>query len=1071
MSKRKIIYKSAIVSILLFTIRLVSTPAIAQEKPDQILTIKVVDSLTNIPIENVNISMAMSTKGGLTGPKGTFRIQYLLNSQDKITFTHIGYVTKTLSPEYFQQSREVIIPLISKVNEIKEIVVLNTGYQKISRERTTGSFTFLNNQELNLQVGSDVLQRLRGIANSIQFDESTNRPPITVRGLSTINGPKDPLIVVDDFPYEGDISNLNPNDIENVTILKDAAAASIWGTRAGNGVIVITTKKGKAQTLPTIGYNTNFTNIAKPDIFHYGQISPKDYIDIERQLFENGFYDNREASTNKLALSPVVEYLILNRDNQLSNEELNERLQSLSIRDVRDDFNNLIYQKGFNQQYALNIRGGSQRNTYYISGGHDKNVTVLDGKYSRNNLRASNSFSPINDMEVTTGIFYTQSKDLSGRHGYTGISNQINSRTIYPYTDLRQALDIYRKHFTETFGDGKLMDWLYYPLTESQHSTKTASLNHIQANVGINYRLFKGFASSIKYQYEKQQGQSTDLYDKDSFFARDLVNKFTVINQTTGALNYGVPQGSVIDNQHRNVVSSNIRAQLNYDYQDERSQLYILAGGEAREIKNYSNGNRTYGYNPELLTHGKVDLVNSHINNVTDSREFLPDGTSFSDRTNRYTSLFFNTSYTYKNKYTITGSVRKDASNLFGVRSNEKGIPLWSIGGKWDLYKEDFFDLSWVNLLSLRSSYGHSGNVDQNRSALTTITYLGGGATFTNFPQAGVTQYPNPDLRWEKVSTLNIGIDLSLFGNRMKGSIEYYKKTGTDLFGEAANDYTNGIGTLIKNVANMRGKGMDVNLNTNWIRGQFNWTTGLNLSYNTDKVTTYHHNTRLGSFYVTNGELISAIEGTPVYSILSYPFAGLSPIDGSPMGFLEGVPSTSYVDIMAKLQVEDLAFGGNALPPYFGNILNSFSYKEFTFNINLSYKLGHSFRRTSIDYNGLFNFGRSHSDFYDRWMVPGDELRTEVPSMDLDATSQRSGFYSNSTALVESANHVRIQFINLSYKLPLSIKRGNRRGEVELFTNCSNLGLLWKENKYGIDPDFRSIPSQRNYSLGIRAKL
>ncbi len=983
---------------------------------------------------------------------------------------YLGYAAQTVAART-KLGTITLMPFSVTVEDVE--VVLNTGYQKISKERATGSFVLLDNQDINLQVGPDILQRLKGISNSVQFDESSTRPPLTVRGLSTINGPASPLIVIDDFPYEGDLSNINPNDIENISILKDAAAASIWGARAGNGVIVITTKRGTAAKTPAILYNSNFTAATKPDIFYYGQISSRDFIEIEKQLFEKGFYTDRETNINRLALSPVVEALILNRDDdgELSDNELKEKLETLANRDVRRDFQDLVYQIGFNQQHSLSVNGGSDRFNYYISGGHDRDIDVLNSRYSRSTVKATNSFKPIQKMEVTTSLSYISSKDRSGNNGYTGVPNQINGRTIYPYTDLNDALDIYRKPFTDTVGGGRLIDWLYYPLLESKEAFETTSLSHILANAGINYQLLKGLGSSIRYQYEKQQRHSENLYTPQSFFARDLVNKFSAVNQANGSVRYVVPMGGIIGNLHNNMVSSNLRAQLDYDYGDDRSQVYILGGGEIREIRQYSNGYRTYGYDPQLLTHGKTDFLNAYTNIITGSREFIPDGTSFSGRTYRYTSLFLNASYTYKDKYTLSGSARKDASNLFGVRSNEKGVPLWSLGGKWDLHRESFFDFQWIDLFALRSSFGHSGNVDQNRSAVTTINYLGPGATFTNFPQATVSQFPNPDLRWEKVSTWNLGIDLSLFKRFLTGSVEYYRKKGADLFGVAANDYTNGIGTVVKNVANMEGQGLDINVNANWLQRKLNWTTSINFNYNTDKVTRYYHNTRLGSFYVNDGELISAIEGSPVYSILSYPFAGLDASDGSPMGFLDGVPSTDYLGILAQLQIEDLAFGGNALPRYFGNILNSFSYKNLTFNFNLSYKLGHYFRRRSIDYYGLFNFGRTHADFYRRWKVPGDELYTNIPSMDLNGSPERSSFYNNSTALVTSASHIRLQFINLSYRIPFRHRDENGRSEIELFANCSNLGLLWRSNKKGIDPDFQLMPAPRHYSFGVRAKL
>lgn len=1031
----------------------------------------VLDSISGKSLEGVNIKEETSGNSAVSAKNGSFSIRPAGTAHIALSFTFLGYEPKTVIIRELTNADTLLVVLKPRMVGLQEVEIVNTGYQKIPRERATGAFTFIDRKNLNLQIGADALQRLKGISNSVLFDENSNRTPVTVRGLSTINGPKNPLIIVDDFPYEGDLANLNPNDIENISILKDAAAASIWGTRAGNGVIVITTKKGAIAKPTSVFYNSNVNVISKPDLYYYDQMSTADFIEVETVLFNQSFYDQRENDMNRLALSPVVELLILNRDGKLTGDMLKEHLTHLSGRDVRRDFDQYIYRAGVNQQHALSLSGGSQKVSYYLSGGYDRNMGTLGEKFTRTNLKANHTIKLIDKLNVNTTLSYTRNSGSSGRHGYNGTSNVINGRTIYPYTDLTKPLDIYRKPFTDTVGQGLLLDWKYYPLTESSNAYQSSKLEHLLATASMEYAIVKGLRASIRYQYEKQLGETADLQNENSFIARDLINRFSVLNYNNRSVKYIVPKGGILSDTYESVRASNARAQLNYDITTGRHDFHVLGGAEIREIVTTSNSYRNYGYDEDLLTYGKTDYLNGYTNLVTGSREFIPDGVSASERILRYTSLFVNASYTYQNKYTLSASARKDASNLFGVKSNEKGVPLWSLGAKWDVAKESFFRSEWLDYFSLRSSFGYSGNVDNSRSAVTTISYLGAGATFTNFPQSNISQFPNPELRWEKIATWNIGVDYSIGSGFLTGSIEYYGKKGTDLFGVAPNDYTNGLGTVVKNVANMVGRGVDLQVNGRWIKGAIDWNTGINFNYNTDRVTRYYLNSRLGSFYLSDGQLMSAIEGRPVYAVLSYEFAGLSNVDGSPLGLLDGEPSSDYPAIAAQTSVDELAFGGNALPKYFGNILNTFTYKNWSLAINISYKLGYFFRRTGIDYYGLFNFGRGHRDFAKRWLKPGDELITDVPSMITDASNERSSFYNNSTALVTNGSHIRLQFVNLSYRFMAPWQSEASKGNLELFANFSNIGLLWKANKQGIDPDFPLMPNPKTYALGIHAQF
>jgi hypothetical protein len=500
--------------------------------------------------------------------------------------------------------------------------------------------------------------------------------------------------------------------------------------------------------------------------------------------------------------------------------------------------------------------------------------------------------------------------------------------------------------------------------------------------------------------------------------------------------------------------------------------ITLIAGSGIRQTKSDGNSFTTYGYNDEFLTTGLVDPINPYPTIFGDNR-YIGNSPSFYGKTNRFVSFYGNAAYTFRGKYILSGSARKDASNLFGLKTNDKWNPLWSAGAAWNISKESFYKTALIPLLSMRLTYGYSGNVDQSKSAVTTMGYYGAPDYVTNLHYGMIDQFYNPQLRWEKVSTLNIGFDFSLREDIISGSVEYYIKHGKDLFGPSPIDYTAGLGsnTIVKNVANMKGNGWDISLQSKNIDGQFKWFSNLIFNSNNSKTEKYY--TQPGIIWGgTFGESITPIAGKPLYAIFSYPWAGLDPVNGDPRGYLNKQPSSDYIAIgNALTSVDSLTYQGPSTPRYFGAIGNSFSFKGLTLHINITYKLGYSFRRTTISYNQLVNAGIGHSDYAKRWLNPGDELHTTVPSFTYPANNRRDAFYALSEPTVTSGSHVRLQFINLSYDYkPVWGKLKN--SVITLYMNASNLGLLWKSNKEGLDPDSPdNIPAPKTYAIGIKASF
>ncbi|WP_170845840.1 SusC/RagA family TonB-linked outer membrane protein [Parapedobacter composti] len=999
-----------------------------------------------------------------------------------LSIAAIGFEPKDTIVSLPVRDLPLIIQLTPTANVLDEVVV-STGYQQLPRERATGSFGFVDQKTFNEQVGTDVISRLEAVANSLQVDRTGSGERLLIRGLSTIQGPTQPLIVLDNFPYEGNLENINPNDVESITILKDAAAASIWGARAGNGVIVITTKKGKLRQPLRIEFNSNVTTRAKPDLFYVREIAASDFIDVEQMLYNAGYYTAQINNRSKPALSPVVE-LLLWREGATADEAalIDAEIDRLRNVDVRHDFDNYVYQRAWNQQYFLGIREGGDQTAWNLSAGYDRNADNLNARYDRLNLRIQHVIMPWKNFSINSGLYYTQSGTESGKEGYGQVTAMNNG--LFPYAELADgngnALPVIkqvRKHFLDTEADPRLLDWRYYPLEDYRHVINTTSLTSLLANAGLRYTLPVGLGASIDYQYERQQRNGRNLRGEESFFARDLINRFSQ-RSADGELIRAIPFGAVMDLSESLLQSHNVRGQFNFARDWEKHGLSAIVGGEVRSVNTTSSSNRFYGYDSDILTFANVDYNHQYPDYISGINAFIPDEKRLANTTDRYVSFYANAAYVYSKKYSFSLSGRRDASNMFGLNTNDKWNLLWSSGLSWDVSKETFYNATWLPQLKLRGTYGRSGNVNPDMVALTTIQYRPTLAQITQAPYATFSNFANPELAWETVSTLNVGLDFAFTDSRVSGSVEYYRKKGTNLYGPAPVDYTTGIGyTITKNVASMVGNGWDMELNTINLKGKLGWRSHLNVSVNKEEVADYYLRDRRGNRFVAYSNLISGITGKPVRSMFSYRWAGLNPETGQPMGYLGDEPSTDYRALTGNdVLVDDLIYHGSTLPICFGTLGNTLSYRGVSLSVRLLYKFGYYFRRQTISYSDLFRSWRGHGDFYNRWQQPGDERYTDVPAMIYPMPAAWESFYPFAEPFVEHGDHIRFQYVNIGYEFTRAAFPRLPAQRVNVYLNFSNLGLIWKATKQPIDPDFSSatstgIPAPFTATFGLRIDL
>ena len=1058
---------------------LILSLVVIQAKAQSQLKGKIIDQNSKQPLTNVTVKVVANNRTVMSDSLGLFTIQ-LPQGPNELVFKHLGFAQQTLRVN-MPNTGVLNIRLMPIENTLQTVQVVSTGYQRLQKDRSTGSFVQVSNQELSQRVGTNLISRLEGMVNGLTVDRrlSTNGQ-IMVRGLSTLQGPKDPLIVLDNFPYQGDLNQINPNDIESVTVLKDAAAASIWGARAGNGVIVITSKSPTLLQSLRITLNSNIGIGSKPKLFDLPQLSSSAYIAVEQFLYGKGYYNTQINSTAKPALSPVVELLLAQTRGANNAMQTAEAIDGLRNYEVRNDFLDFMYRKPMNRQIALSLSEGTEKSSWGINLGYDANLTELDGSYNRLNAKLAHVIKFGQNLSLRTSLTYTQSNTGSGKTAYSDV--KMGNGALIPYVrfadDNGNALAMANGHslsYLNGLTNTSLLDWKYYPLTDYMNNLGSSNQFDILANVTLSYKLFKGLNAEVLYQYEQQQSSTKNMANEFSYFARNLTNSYTQVTAGTGAMVYNVPRGGILDASDAKLIATNIRGQLNYNLLGVIHGLNVLAGAERQEGETNSFGNRTYGYNDDRLVFIPVDFTRTYPSFVTGASTFIPTGAvDFASINRRFVSMYANAAYTYKERYVASLSARKDASNLFGLNTNDKWSPLWSAGLAWNINKEPFYKLEWMPQLKVRATFGYSGNVDQALTAVT-ITSVGANSVYTQNGSSRFSQYANPELRWEKVGMFNAGLDFATVANRISGSLEYYQKKSTDLYGITPIDYTAVAGSSItKNVAKIEARGVDLNLNTRNLVNNFKWNTTLNLNYYSDKVIDYYRSSTAANVFVGNGQTVTGQVGKPVFAIHSYRFEGLDPTTGDPLGYYNNAVSKNYNDITgANTTIDDLVYHGNAFPKWFGNLGNTFSLKNLSITLNMSFKFDYFFRRTSINYSNLFERAIGHPDFATRWQKPGDELTTTVPSMVYPAISRRESFYAGSQVLVERGDHIRFQFVNINYKLTKRVIKGLPFSSIDLYANAQNLGIVWMRNKTGVDPDYRTgnLPDGKTFAFGARIEF
>lgn len=1071
-------------------------------------------------LEGVSVLLQQLNRGTVTDAKGNFRYENISAGFYTLEISMVSYM-KLIKQIYLSNVPFHINISLEPLSVLQNEVVVSTGYQNLPKERSAGSFSKPDMQILAERPGSlNILQRLDGLVAGLTVNNAPGaaQNPFLIRGLSTIGIPdpdrfdmmtgtnRNPLYVVDGVPLE-DISTINPQDVADVTVLKDATAASIWGARASNGVIVIVTKKGKSNEKLRLQYDGFISFQGRPDLDNMPAFDSRQYITAAKEIFNLQDADNPKRYAELYPWSRASAYL--NSANtgvapheailyegfigKYSAEKTNARLDSLSLLDNRDQIRDLWYRNALLSSHTVSASGGGKLHSFY--GSFTYTNTTSNRPQDRDNYFKLNFRQ---DFRFNDRIQVYLITDLSNSNTSSKRNLSINNR-FYPYQLFRDAAGNsipipYMRYLSDSiryaFQERSRIDLDYDPLKEMDHGyTKNdAVLNRVIS--GISIKLLKGLRFEGTYGIIKGNRKTISFDDEKSYLVRSELVQFTVAPTPLSAPYYGLPdKGGRYSAAQQTQKNWTVRNQLVFDkeWQDRKHQVTLLAGQESQEQLLVINRSTVRGYDPMLQTSGSVDyqtlgsvgLAGTVMPNNGSRSTLINDAFLNTETQVRFRSYYANGAYTLLDKYAFNTSWRIDGSNLFGNDKSAQNKPVWSAGVKWMIGSEQFLSsVNWLDELAVRATYGFTGNAPSPGTA-SSYDILSAAASpgAPGGRRLEIATAANPKLTWESTRTFNIGVDFSILKGRVEGSIDAYKKRTENLLGELPANSLTGFSSIVGNLGTLENKGVEITLTTlNLKTAHFNWSTQLALAYNRNNIVQLNRLTQLTTGVQQIGQ--KYVEGYSSFSLFAYEYAGLNG-KGDPQIMLHDKTSTSARNVTTP---DDVKFKGTYQPVWSGGVANRFNYHSFQLVINTVFNLGHMMRRdVNLFYTGRlshlnmatggFTTGNLHPEFLNRWKNPGDEQLTNIPSYVVNAATSDSrrdiGYYQYADMNVVSASFIKVRDISLSYALPARFIKKIQAESIDLRFQVGNI-MLWKANKFDIDPEFhdaftgvRSIRSQQ----------
>lgn len=945
------------------------------------------DSNTPIIGATVYVSSAMIgnktdidgvVQGSMLGSTTNFDGEFLFKAPANtkyILISFIGFETKKI--DVTQKSTNLSIKLIEKAESLNEVII--TGYQKIEKRKITSSYKNLKTDEIRQAGVANIDQMLAGQIAGVNI-QTTNGSPgapvkIQIRGTSTLNGASDPLWVLDGIPLEGNdipkdfkdkdniddlrsyaIGGINPDDIESVTILKDASATSIYGARAANGVIVITTKKGQKGDM-RINFSANTFITQKPNFSKLNLMNASEKVDFELYL----------ASRKDLLYQPNRGEVarILNASNDYANFQ-NNGFGAISTQ-AQSNINNLkksttnwgneLYRATVNQQYSLGVSGGGDKHDYYFSLGYfnEQGATKETG-LNRYNVTIKNNFTITDKFKVGISLFgnrNSKSSYITGDDGYTNPSYY--SRRANPYLRIKDENGNYV--YDPDLIERSDLNLDYNVLEERNNTDYQLISNSIKPIIDIAYKFNKDWSLTSQLGMQFDFNKTEKLAEKESYFTRKYKQKSRY--SISGGYDYFLPEGGIIQNWNSELFQYNWKSTLNYNTSfNNLHELDVMLGAELRRNKRTEIHTKVFGFNSNTLT----------TKPITDERalgssSFQTYKKRFAE--NAFTSFFGTGSYTYDRKYTLYASLRYDGSNLFGVDPKYRYLPLWSVAGSWNVMKESFMNnINSINTLKIRGSYGVQGNIDKSTSPFVVgyydeVSILPG----TTEEVIRTINAPNKNLRWEKTVSSNIGFDLGLLDNKVFITADYYYRKSTDLIGLKAIPLESGFNFMNTNWATISNRGVELAINSiNISKEDFTWKTSFNISNNKNTVE---------KIQIRENSLKPSLQGYGVNAVFALRTAGIDG-NGLPLFWKDGkrVSAVDFYNLSNGVTGSQLtreahrnlySYVGNGDPKFSGGLINTFKYKQFDLRVAANFNLLQTVKRSPTYHPTLVGPGENYS--------------------------------------------------------------------------------------------------------------
>ena len=1068
------------------------------------------------------IGATVGVKGTNTSTSTNEQGMFTINAPENATLVirFVGFATQEI-----EVNGRTTLDVVLKGNDQEIEEVITTGYQKIKRAHNTGAVRTVKAEDVKLPSLGTIDKMLQGqVAGvAIQTTSSTfgTAPQIRIRGNSSITGINEPLWVLDGVPLESPLNiipselhggnarnllssalaNVSPDDIEDITVLMDASATAMYGTRAVNGVIIITSKRGKLNTPLYIGYNSNFTLSMKPSIREFDVLNSKDQTILNHQLgtiYENTI-NNFSASTTG-AYSDLTSQL--NR-REITYEQWQQKLNQLQT--VNTDWFDVIYRNTIMQQHNLSFSHGGDKVSTRFSGSYyrDPGKTIGE-KVNRYTLNGVFDYNPIDRLKIETNIRYSKRAQVSPGVQVNPFNYALNtSRAMVPYTEQGGY-----KWYKRGYADFNIINELHENNIELSSGDFIGQLNltySITDKINFNSLFNTRYVSSLVDERMTEYSNYANQFRAYDFRIRSSNERLYKL-RGDGDVLFEQPQnvlreGGILDRETQESLFYTWRNQMNYTMLNDPDghRLNMFGGIEITSNKQQQNFNRNYGYlfesggfAPSPLAYER--LIYSTGLSEDEERQYgnrnLLEGTPYYvERFRRNTvGYYFSMNYSYSNRYALDLSARNDATNVSGSSTRGKFSPTWSVGAAWNLSNESFMNgigSQYLSDIKIRGSYGLRGNAGNRGPDM--IAYRQNVLRqYTQYNTGGVKieEPENSQLDFEKEYMFSTGIDLTLM-KAIDLTVNYYNRRNFDLVGYRQVAFSSGYQNKQFNWADMRNSGYEISLNIRpiRIREDFAWRGMFNLGINRNKILSDYRGNNLTLFDLTEPEGVP-LQGAPIDGLYSFRFSRLDN-KGIPM-YLDGQGKEVLGFTTSDNNILNIEYQGSRSPIYSGGFTSTFSYKGLSLSTAFVFNAGHVVRKAnyyrSNALSSLFADDLSfHGDFADRWSAPGQEEFTVYPKLltdeDLDQYNRNGlfnesifdGYNRNNTRTI-NASYLRLRNVSIQYNFMHLAKRFGVKN-LSLGLEGSNLAIFSSGRLNGMDPETLltgiNMPPVTSYTFSI----